>query len=68
MDNKKSQIRDEIQRSFKKYQLRLKKDVETYSQELKDAESIYEKSRELVEELLIAKDEGEQEKIEKKKK
>ena len=64
MDNKKSQIRDEIQRSFKKYQLRLKKDVETYSQELKDAESIYEKSRELVDELLIAKDEGEQEKIE----
>jgi len=64
MDNKKSQIRDEIQRSFKKYQLRLKKDVETYSQELKDTESIYEKSRELVDNLLLAKDEGEQEKIE----
>ena len=64
MDNKKNQIRDDIQKSYKKYLLKVKKKTNIYRDVLTNPEDIYEESRKLVDMMLDIKDDGEVEKLE----
>ena len=52
MDSKKNQIRDEIQKTLKRYEMKLKKKIDLYRDTLHTKEDIYEESRLLVEQTL----------------
>ena len=64
MDTQKNQIRDNIQKNFKKYQIKLDKKTDLYRDTLKKKEDIYEESRKLVENIISSTDESELDKLE----
>ena len=64
MEDKKSDIREQIQKNYRKYQKELTTKIEEYKDTLKSRDEIYEESQILVEQLLDFKNEKEKDKIE----